>query len=236
MSEAIILAGGLGTRLRPTIGDLPKPMAAVAGRPFLSYLLDYLESQGIRRVILSVGYRFEVITSFFGHQYGSIRITYAVEDEPLGTGGAIANALAFAESPSVFVLNGDTFLKLDYCAMARLAVDDASQSFRLAVALREVEDTGRYGRAILSGRHVQGFESLGTKEPGLINAGVYLMSTRLFADFPVPRRFSFEREFIETHVAEVRPLAFPCNAPFIDIGVPEALASAQTLLPAWIAT
>ena len=208
-------------------------MADVAGRPFLAYLLQYLESQGIRRIILSIGYRFEAIRSFFGVKHGEIRIAYAIEDEPLGTGGAIAHALPLVESPIVFVLNGDTFLKLDYRAMARLIGDDPER-FTLAVALREIEDTSRYGRALLAGGLVAGFEARGPQARGLINAGVYLMNARIFERFSVPRKFSFEKDFLEARAAEVRPVAFPCSSPFIDIGIPEALLEAQVLIPAWL--
>ena len=222
-------------RLRSVLSDLPKPMAGVAGRPFLAYLLEYLESQGIRRVVLSVGYRFEAIRNYFGDQHGSIRIVYAVEEEPLGTGGAIANALPLVESPVFFVCNGDTFLKLDYRAMASLAELDR-ESFELAVALRQIEDTSRYGRAVLAGGRLEGFNALGAGGPGLINAGVYLMTSQIFSKLDLPRKFSFEKEFLESRAAALRPLAFPCDVPFIDIGIPAALEEAQVLLPAWIAS
>lgn len=238
VTEAIVLAGGLGTRLRPVVSDLPKPMAPVAGRPFLAWLLDYLELQGIRRVVLSVGYLSEAITQFFGERYGAIEITYSIEDEPLGTGGGIAGSLSLVKSAFVFVLNGDTFLKLDYRAMARLA-SEAGEDFVLAVALRETDDARRYGRVVLKGGRITGFEALGAEQPGpcpsMINAGVYLMNSSIFRRFEVPRRFSFEKEFLETKTAQLRPLAFPCDVPFIDIGIPEALEHAQVLLPAWLA-
>ena len=231
VSEAIVLAGGLGTRLRPVVSDVPKPMAPVAGRPFLSYVLDYLEAQGMRRVILSVGYRHEVITDFFGRRSGSLRIDYAVEKEPLGTGGGLRQALEFSEAPFVFALNGDTFLKLNYRAMAGAA--EASASLTLAVALRMVEHADRYGRAVLSGGRVQGFAASGSQGPGLVNAGVYLMSRDLFDRFPVPAKFSFEADFMQVRTAEIQPVAFVCDGPFIDIGVPESFQQSQELLPIW---
>jgi len=235
VNEAVVLAGGLGSRLRTVVADVPKPMAPVAGRPFLTYLLDYLMSQGIRRVVLSVGYRHEAITAFFGKTYGTIEIVYSIEDEPLGTGGGIALALAKVESSVVFVLNGDTFLKLDYRAMAGLANEDRDD-FTLAVALREVDDTSRYGRAILEGDYLLGFAASGTAEPGLINAGVYLMSARIFGNFGYPARFSFEKDFLERRASHIRPRVFRCNVPFIDIGIPDALRDAQFLLPEWTAS
>jgi len=232
VTEAIVLAGGLGTRLRAVAPDVPKPMAPVCGRPFLSYLLDFLQAQGILRVILSVGYRREVISTFFGHQYGALRIEYAMEDEALGTGGAVRRALEYSESPFVFALNGDTFLGLDYRAMAGLIQDPLE--FELAVALRQVPDAGRYGRAIVSGGRIEGFSASGAPGPGLINGGVYLMRRDLFRDAAFPVKFSFETDFLEARASGIRPFAFVTDAPFIDIGVPESLEMAQNVLPTWV--
>ena len=231
VTEAIVLAGGLGTRLRSVVSDLPKPMASVAGRPFLCYLLEFLETQGIGRVILSVGYRHETISSFFSRQYGAILIDYAVEEEPLGTGGGIVHALEFAQEPFIFVLNGDTFLRLDYRAMARMI--DNPGNLELAIALRKVPDAERYGSAVLSDNRIQRFSASGVDGSGLINAGVYLMARDLFQRYPVTGRFSFETDFLQKRAAEINPLAFVSDAPFIDIGVPESFEESQTLLPAW---
>ncbi len=231
VNEAIILAGGFGTRLRPVVSEVPKPMAPVAGRPFLSYVLDYLEAQGIRRVILSVGYRNEIISNFFGRRHGSLNIDYSVEEEPLGTGGGLKRALELPEGPFVFGLNGDTFLRLNYRAMAGLV--ESRANLALAIALRAVEDAGRYGRAVLSGERVQGFAASGTAGPGLVNAGVYLMSRDLFERFPVAPKFSFEADFMQARAAQVLPFAFVCDEPFIDIGVPESYRQAQDILPDW---
>jgi D-glycero-alpha-D-manno-heptose 1-phosphate guanylyltransferase len=230
VSEAIILAGGLGTRLRPVLADLPKPMAPIAGRPFLAYLLSYLEEQGIRSVILSVGHQHDAICSCFGQRFGDLQLRYAIEEDPLGTGGAIRFALGLVESPFVFVLNGDTFLGLDYTAMAELVDDSANL---LAVALRYVKDGSRFGQALLSDGYIRGFSSSGVSGPALINGGVYLMSARLFRQFPMPDKFSFETDFLQPKVSDICPRAFVCDVPFIDIGIPEDYRRSQTLLPEW---
>lgn len=227
VTEAIILAGGLGTRLRAVAPDVPKPMALVSGRPFLCYVLDFLQTQGMLRVVLSVGYRREAISTFFGNRYGALQIEYAIETEPLGTGGGIRHALGYVESPFVFVLNGDTFLGLDYRAMAGLIQD--SEAFELAVALRDVPDAGRYGRAIVSAGRIKEFSASGATGPGLINAGAYLMHRDLFRHSSLPAKFSFETDFLEARVSEIKPFAFVTDAPFVDIGVPESLAEAQRL-------
>lgn len=232
VTEAIILAGGLGTRLRSVAPDLPKAMVPIAGQPFLTYLLRHLEENGVRRVVLAVGYRHEPIRDFFGSKYGALQLVYSVEPEPLGTGGALSQALPYIEGPFTFVINGDTFLRPDYRAMELVLKRD--EDLDLVVALRSVSDASRYGRAVVAAGRIQGFTASGTPGPGLINAGCYLVSRDIFHRYPMPGKFSWEHDFLEARTPEIRPAAFPCDAPFIDIGVPEALEQAQTLIPAWV--
>jgi len=232
VTEAIILAGGLGTRLRPVVSDLPKPMAPIAGRPFLTYLLQFLEMNGVRRVVLAVGYRKETICSFFGSSYGGMKLRYSSEEEPLGTGGGLLQSLAYVDDPSALVLNGDTFLRLNYQAMA--ATLDHQPDAPLVVALRPIENASRYGAAIVAGGRIHGFTARGTAGPGLINAGCYLVARDIFQRYPMPPKFSWEEDFLQSRSPEVRPIAFECDVPFIDIGIPESLHEAQTLIPEWI--
>ncbi|HYE50054.1 MAG TPA: sugar phosphate nucleotidyltransferase [Azospirillaceae bacterium] len=228
VEEAVILAGGLGTRLRSAVPDLPKPLAPVRGRPFLDYLLDYLAAQGIRRAILSVGYRREAIVERFGTSYGGLEIDYAVEEEPLGTGGGLRLGLERVRGPAAFALNGDTFLGLPYGQLA--AALDAAGGAPFAVALRPVEDAERFGRVMVEDGRMSGFAAAGGAGPGLINAGVYLLPRDLFDRHPVPARFSFEKDFLEARAAELRPATLVADGPFIDIGVPESFALAQEVL------
>lgn len=234
IEEAIVLAGGLGTRLRSVVSDVPKAMAPVAGQPFLAYLLQYLEAQGIARVILAVGYRSEAIRGFFGSRYQGLKLLYSVEDEPLGTGGGLQRALPYVDGAFAFVLNGDTFLRLNYPAMAQTLQD--REDARLVVALRQVPDASRYGAAVVVGGRIAGFAARGIAGPGLINAGSYLVARDIFERYPMPAKFSWEADFLEARASEIRPMAFECDAPFIDIGIPEALAEAQTLIPEWLGT
>ena len=232
VTEAVVLAGGLGTRLRSVVSDVPKAMAPIAGQPFLAYLLQFLAAQGIRRVVLAVGYRHETIRAWFGSRYHGLELVYSVENEPLGTGGGLRLALPLVEGGFAFVLNGDTFLRLNYAAMA--ATLEGHGALDLVVALREVPDAGRYGAVVVENGRIQGFQVRGTEGPGLINAGSYLMAQDIFQRYPMPAKFSFESDFLEARCGELRPLAFQCDAPFIDIGIPEALAEAQTLIPEWL--
>jgi D-glycero-alpha-D-manno-heptose 1-phosphate guanylyltransferase len=218
--KAVVLAGGLGTRLRGRIADLPKPMAPVAGRPFLEYLLDRLVLAGTESITLSVGYRAEVIQNHFGAEYRGVPVQYAFEAQPLGTGGGLAHATQGFNDDPVLVLNGDTLLRLDF---ARL-IDWYEQAPEpLAMVLRHVADAGRYGAIRLDSDRVVGFEERGEPVPGLINGGVYIIRPSLFGQLGLAGRFSFEVDVLHKHCAQLRPRAFVTDAYFIDIGVPEDL-------------
>ena len=192
--EAIILAGGFGTRLRPAISGLPKSMAGINGRPFLEYLLDRLIQYGADHVILSVGYMHEHIENHFGSAYKNIRISYAVEDQPMGTGGGMKLALGQANTDNILVINGDTLFMLDLDAFQDFHVNQGS-SFSLA--LRQVDDTGRFGSVSIDNEcRIVGFiEKKSHAGSGFINAGVYLISKKYFLDFTLPQAFSLEKDF-----------------------------------------
>jgi D-glycero-alpha-D-manno-heptose 1-phosphate guanylyltransferase len=232
--EAIVLAGGLGTRLHTRVADRPKPMALIAGRPFLAILLDYLAGQGIGRVILSVGYGRDKIIDLFGDRYGRLDLAYAIEETPLGTGGAIAHALPHVSGELAWVLNGDTFLELDYRAM-HAAFVGASPRPLMAMALRRVPDASRYGAVAAADGLVAGFLPAGAPTGGLINSGVYLVAPTLFPE-GMPAVFSFERDFLPAACRRSRIQAFETNGWFIDIGVPEDFDRAQVELPPRVAS
>jgi len=225
--EAIVLAGGLGTRLRSVVDDRPKGMAEVAGRPFLAHVLDQLASSGFVSVVLAVGYRASQIREHFGARYRSIGLRYSVESEPLGTGGAIVMAMGSTKSSEVFVVNGDTFVEVDFRAMrsAHLAAHAA-----ITIAVHAVADAGRYGGLAIDEHRIHGFLEKGRSGPGWINAGVYLMSRGLLDPRALPTRFSFESDFLVPRTHALRPLAFRTSGIFIDIGIPDDYAKAQTLL------
>lgn len=226
--QAIVLAGGLGTRLRGVVPDLPKPMAPVAGRPFLAWVLDRLLEAGFDLAVLAVGYRYEAIRDHFGDAYQGLALRYSVEDAPLGTGGAIRLAGAQAERFPVFVLNGDTFLDLDYRAM--LAAH-ATANAAMSVAVCRVHDVSRYGALGLAHGHIEAFLEKGPSGPGYINAGTYLLSRDILERIPADGPYSFEQQLLVPHVVDIRPTAFVTNGLFIDIGVPEDYARAQQMFP-----
>jgi D-glycero-alpha-D-manno-heptose 1-phosphate guanylyltransferase len=223
--QAIILAGGFGTRLRSVLADVPKPMAPINGKPFLAYLLDYLIAQGVTDVVLSVHYLREQIEDYFGNVYAGVSVKYAVEQQPLGTGGAIIKSLELVDpTQPVFVLNGDTFLKMDYQAML---VMHRQQAGLISMALRSLEDCSRYGVVLTENNVVTAFKEQGGSYPGLINAGVYLLTAKVFSGGQFPEQFSFERDFLFPQVAAIKPRAFVVDDYFIDIGVPEDYARAM---------
>jgi D-glycero-alpha-D-manno-heptose 1-phosphate guanylyltransferase len=219
--EAIILVGGLGTRLRGVISDVPKPLAPVCGRPFLAYVLDALSRQAIRRVVLATGYRGDQVEAAIGSSWDGMEIVYSREPEPLGTGGAIARAAGRIAGGSFFVLNGDTFVDLDYAAFATAS---AKQDAQLGMALAQVHDIARYGAVEISDGRVRGFVEKGREGPGYINAGVYWVDKALLETMPETARFSFETEVLVPYSCAAPVVAFTQTSRFIDIGVPEDYA------------
>jgi D-glycero-alpha-D-manno-heptose 1-phosphate guanylyltransferase len=222
--QAIILAGGFGTRLRSVLAGVPKPMAPIHNKPFLAYVIDYLIAQGVTQVVLSVHYLAEQIENYFQSAYGDISIRYALEDEPLGTGGAIINSLGLIDAARpVFVLNGDTFLKLNYQKMYALHTLGA----QLTMSLRRVADCSRYGIVTTMNNIVTAFQEQGSARAGLINAGVYLLNPEIFQTYSLPRQFSFEKDFLFPNINLLQPRAFVVDDYFIDIGVPADYARAH---------
>jgi len=220
----MILAGGLGTRLRSKIADRPKAMAPVAGRPFLAFLLDKLLDAGCESALLSVGYLREVIVDEFKDNYRGLPIRYVVEETPLGTGGAIRRALGQACQDSVLVLNGDTYLDADFAAMFACHRGAARP---MTMAIARVEDTARYGGVVLAEGLVSGFIEKGRQGRGWINAGAYILERRFPWPAHLEERFSFETDVLMPCLDSLRPAAFACPGYFLDIGIPEDLDRAQ---------
>jgi D-glycero-alpha-D-manno-heptose 1-phosphate guanylyltransferase len=233
--EAIVLAGGLGTRLAARLVNVPKPMAPVAGRPFLEILLHQLARAGCTRVVLSVGHLHQVIENHFGTAFRGMAVDYAVESAPLGTGGALRAALGVVQEDSALVLNGDTFLDADYAAMLRFHQKEAAP---MTMAVTHCADIARYGGVLIGGTaenlRVTGFEEKGRSGSGWINAGAYVLRRDLRWSAHLPEKFSFETDFLGPQIRPLAPAAFPVSGFFLDIGVPEDLDRAQTELAAFL--
>lgn len=224
--DAIVLAGGFGTRLRQLVPDLPKAMAPVAGRPFLEILLSSLAHKGFHRVVLLLGYMADKVVKHFGDHFAGMELIYEIEQTPLGTGGAVRQALARCKTDHVFVFNGDTFLDLE---TADVEAHWQTHHAPIIVA-REVPDTARYGCLDTANGRVLGFSEKGVAGPGLINAGCYVLPACILDGFALGQPFSLEADFLAKAVGTQRFDLFVTNAHFIDIGVPEDYARAQTEL------
>ncbi|MCX6307134.1 MAG: nucleotidyltransferase family protein [Bacteroidetes bacterium] len=224
--EAIVLAGGFGTRLQKMVSDVPKSMALINQRPFLEYLFDYLVLQGVTSIVLSVGYKHEMISGHFGEQYKTLSIQYAIETEPLGTGGGIRLALWKINGLRALVMNGDSLFKLDYKALMEFHLKKKADA---TLALRKLKDTGRYGRVSVNrSRRITGFEEKGlSAAPGYINGGVYIVEKYFLMEPEFRGRFSMEKDCFEQYYPAANFFGFPAEGYFLDIGIPEDYLKAQ---------
>ncbi|MGI7822128.1 nucleotidyltransferase family protein [Campylobacter coli] len=211
--QAIVLAGGLGTRLKSVVQDLPKPMAPINGKPFLAFVLEYLKKQGIAEVILSVSYKYELIQEYFKDEFEGMKIRYNVEKELLGTGGAIKDALKLIQN-QVYVLNGDTIFDID---LKKLVLNGS----KICIALKQMQNFDRYGTVNVDEQGiVTSFEEKVFKKQGLINGGIYLLKKDIFDEFSLEKKFSFE-EFLQENYKLLKIQTQIFDDYFIDIGIPE---------------
>jgi D-glycero-alpha-D-manno-heptose 1-phosphate guanylyltransferase len=224
--EAIVLVGGFGTRLRSLVSDVPKPLAPVAGRPFLAWVLDSLSSQGIRRVILGAGYMADKVEQVIGQSWNGMDIVYSIEEEPLGTGGAVRQACGFLQGSDVHVINGDTFVRY---APNGLSAAVREKGAALGVVLAPMGDVARYGAVERDGDLVSAFLEKGRAGPGYINAGCYYLTDAAIAALPTLEKFSLESDFLVPQVQAGHVLGYSNADGFIDIGVPEDYLRAQTM-------
>lgn len=219
IKEAIVLAGGLGTRLRSEVKDVPKPMAPVNEKPFLFYVLKYLVDQGVERIILSVGYLSESIVSYFGHAFGGAELVYIQEDTPLGTGGGVKLAVASVEQQEFLLVNGDTFFNAD---LNDLSEELTSRDFMAIISLKEMKNPDRYGTVTLKNGEVVEFkEKQKGLSGGLINAGVYALNKEVFNGFEKGQKFSLETAILEPLSKQGKLGGIVFDGYFIDIGIPE---------------
>jgi D-glycero-alpha-D-manno-heptose 1-phosphate guanylyltransferase len=220
-----ILAGGLGTRLRPVVADRPKPLAPVEGRPFLCYLFDALRDVGVAEVVLLAGFRAAQMRDELGEQYGTLRLRYSVEPTPLGTAGAIRHALPELRHSTLLLLNGDSFCDVDFHTFHASHIE---RRVGVSMVISSVEDTTPFGRVDLDadGR-VARFEEKGRRSgPGWVNAGVYLMDREVVAELPAGQMLSLERDVLPARVSAGDVWGFPADGSFLDIGTPEVYQSA----------
>lgn len=222
--ECIVLAGGLGTRLQDEVKDLPKCMAPINGKPFLSFVFDYLETQFVDHVILSLGFRYEPVMEWINTKGFTFKLHRVIEKEPLGTGGGIKLALNKSLEKEVFILNGDTLFDVDLRKMKQ----EMTPTTKALLALKPMNNFDRYGSVQMNEEHI--ITSFEEKKPcsiGLINGGTYLLNKSLAAFENYPSQFSMEKDFLEKEVDNKSLKGFESDGYFIDIGIPEDYQKAQ---------
>lgn len=228
IKEAVILAGGLGTRLRSVVSGLPKCMAPVAGRPFLFYVINYLQSQGVEKFIFSLGYKHEAIEEYLQERFPAISYQTIIEEEPLGTGGAARLACKKATERNVLLANGDTMFKVNIHKLAALHNQNGSAC---TLALKPMKDFDRYGVVELNNdASIKDFKEKKFYESGYINGGLYAIDTGQFLKEDFPEKFSFEKDYLEKSVGNgnIKMYGSVQDEYFIDIGIPEDFNRSQS--------
>jgi D-glycero-alpha-D-manno-heptose 1-phosphate guanylyltransferase len=219
IKEAIILAGGFGTRLRSVVADVPKCMAPVNGIPFINFLFAYLKHEGVQRFILSLGYKSEIVIDYINRTFKDSDIEYVVEDKPLGTGGAIKLACNKVIGTDVLILNGDTLFNIDLKYFSEFHKHKKAD---FTTALKQMKNFSRYGSVEIDNNSmIMSFNEKQFCANGLINGGVYLLKKDAFLQSDFPEVFSFEKDFLEAKINLRKFYGLPCDYYFIDIGVPE---------------
>ena len=225
ITQSIILAGGLGTRLRSVVSDLPKCMAPVNGRPFLAYVVEHLKKEGINKIIFSVGYKHEAIVEFVNSEYGKTGIEFSVEQEPLGTGGAIQLACKKSKEKNVLVVNGDTLFNIKLNQLNSFHVQTNADC---TLSLKPMQNFDRYGVVELNNDNsIKDFREKQHYKEGLINGGIYALNVQNLLKEGLPDKFSFEKDYLERFVNQRRFFGVIQDQYFIDIGIPEDYRRAE---------
>lgn len=225
---AVLLAGGFGSRLKSVINNCPKPMALVNGKPFLEHLLTSItKSNKISKIVLSVGYRYEEICSYFKDYFKDIPIEYSIEDKPLGTGGAVLKSIQNIAEQQFVLINGDTLFTVD---ISKLIFEHINKQADVTIALKAMKNIDRYGTVVCENNKIIKFKEKMFIEEGFINGGIYIINKSIFLSGLFPEVFSFEKDFLEQNVNDYNFIGVPFDSYFIDIGIPEDLAKAQTEL------
>ena len=227
INTAIILAGGFGSRLQTVVSDLPKSLAPINGQPFLNYQLRFLQTGGIKKIILSVGFLANKIKEQYGNRFENLEITYVTEQRPLGTGGALRFAMEQHREAEILALNGDSFFNLNLHDF--YSAHQKNESL-ISLGLCKTADAARFGTIEMDSSHrITSFrEKSGKNIPGLINGGIYILHRETYLqNTPANLNFSIEKDFFEKQVKHLSLLGFESDAYFLDIGIPEDYERAQ---------
>jgi NDP-sugar pyrophosphorylase family protein len=224
MTAAIVLCGGLGTRLGELTRETPKPMLPVAGRPFLAHVLDDLRTPSINAVVLAVGFQWRVIAEYVGEEWHGLPVRFSVEGTAMGTGGAVHLAMQRFDLDQALIVNGDTLFRINFEAFL---AEPLPADCTTRLALRRVDDCGRYGSVTVDDRsRILAFGEKGRTGPGLINGGIYLQKMFALERFG-SKPFSFETDYLAGEAHTGRLQGVPYDAYFVDIGVPDDLERAK---------
>ena len=223
---AIILAGGMGTRLSSVVSGRQKAVALVNGSPFLSYLFRQLIRSGIKHAVLCTGYKAEMVEAEFGSEFSGLKLSYSVEKQPSGTAGAVRLALDKARTDYLLVMNGDSYMDTDFAVFFSWFEQAGIDA---GIILTEVEDASRYGKVTMdnNGRIIRFDEKKEHAGSGLINAGVYLFNKKVLTDIPENVKYSMEKDVFPGLAAVNRLFGRKSDGRFIDSGTPESYKMAE---------
>jgi D-glycero-alpha-D-manno-heptose 1-phosphate guanylyltransferase len=226
--QAIILAGGLGTRLKTVVADKPKVLSPVANKPFLYYIMEYLQKQGVTKYIFALGYLHEQVVDFLEKNYSHLEYQYTIEETPLGTGGGIKKAIQLATEENILIVNADTFFEVN---VQQLFSFHTVSKAHCTVSLKLMKNFDRYGSVELDKetQNIISFKEKTFVKEGYINAGYLVLNKNYFSHTTknLPAIFSFEKDFLEKNVDVMLIKGFIADGYFIDIGIPEDFNSAQ---------
>ena len=229
IKEAIILAGGQGTRLRSVLPDLPKCMANIGTKPFLYYIIHYLLKNNIQHIVFSLGYKSEIITEYLSVHFPNLHYTICIETEPLGTGGAIILATNSCQENDFLIINGDTFFNINIPEFADFYFKNKAKCM---IALKSMQDISRYGVVEINDKNlIINFKEKKGYKQGLINGGIYLINKMYLTSKKLPQVFSFEKEILEKDFIHNQIYAYTDTNYFIDIGIPEDYFKADKEIP-----
>jgi D-glycero-alpha-D-manno-heptose 1-phosphate guanylyltransferase len=225
IKEAIILAGGLGTRLAASLNDLPKCLAPVNGKPFLHYVIAHFKNEGIQKFIFALGHKSEHISEYINNEYPDLNAEFSIEDKPLGTGGAIKKASSLVKEKTVLVINGDTLFSIN---INKLINFHDMCGADCTISLKEMQNIKRFGSIELSKDYsIHSFKEKQECESGLINGGVYALHPANFIKEDLPEIFSFEKDYLEKYYIKRKMYGVVQDKYFIDIGTPQDYARAE---------
>lgn len=219
IEELIILAGGFGTRLKSVVSHLPKSLAPVNGKPFLNYAIEHYRSQGIKKFIFALGYMHEAFDDFFSGYLSSSEYFVSVENQPMGTGGAIKLAGRYVENEHVFIANGDTLFCVDLESLSSLHLSNEADC---SLALKRMTDFNRFGTVAINGNNrIIDFKEKEYCAAGLINGGLYLLNMKRYNEENLAGKFSFENDYLQKYYRKRKFYGMVADEYFIDIGIPE---------------